>query len=144
MVNNPPFVPGIDYMKGFIQSISYNASKGYIHKAADGMKKIAAAVNSIDSVKAESFANLFKGAGELTDNKQAFKALLDAVEDIREALAGDSPTATTTPTGTTTPAPSQAGLQPTLNSINAALGRLNGTMSNLPGAIQSIKIVVQD
>ena len=140
----PKFKGQLDHMKGFIQSISYNASKGYIHKAADGMKKMAAAVNSIDSVKAEAFANLFKGAGELTDNKQAFRALLDAVEDIREALAGDSPTATTTPTGTTTPAPSQAGLQPTLNSINAALGRLNGTMSNLPGAIQSIKIVVQD
>jgi len=141
----PKFKAQVDHMQGFINTVSLNAKKGYIHKAADGMKGIAKAVNSIDSVKAEAFANLFKGAGDLTDNKAAFKSLVQAVEDIRTAL-GANTTATTTPAagGTTTPAPSAAGLGPTLNNINAALGRLNGTMSNLPGAIQSIKIIVQD
>jgi hypothetical protein len=141
----PKFKGQLDHMKSFISTMSYNAKKGYLHKAADGMSKMAAAVNSIDSTKAEAFANLFKGAGELTNNQAAFKALLDAVEDIREALAGEKPAAASpAATGTATPTPGQTGLQPTLNSINAALSRLNGTMSQLPAAIQSIKIVVPD
>lgn len=141
----PKFKGQVDHMQGFINSIGWNAKNGWIHKAADGMKGIAKAVNSIDSVKAEAFANLFKGAGELTDNKQAFQSLVKAVEDIREALgSGTSAAATPAAGGTTTPAPNAAGLGPTLNNINAALGRLNGTMSQLPAAIQSIKIVVPD
>ncbi len=138
----PKFKGQLDHMKIFVNTMSQNAKKGYIHKAADGMKKMAAAVNSIDSTKAEAFANLFKGAGELTDNKLAFQSLLKAVEDIREALAGsgavEQPAVTTTP-GATPPA-NQSGLQPTLSSINATLSRLNGTMSSLPSAIQSIKL----
>lgn len=140
----PKFKGQVDHMQGFINSIGWNAKNGWIHKAADGMKGIAKAVNSIDSVKAEAFANLFKGAGELTDNKQAFQSLVKAVEDIREALGSGTTTPAPATGGTTTPAPNAAGLGPTLNNINAALGRLNGTMSSLPAAIQSIKIVVPD
>jgi len=142
----PKFKSQLDHMKGFVTEISNNAKNGYIDKAAKGMDSIAKAVNSIDQVKAEAFANLFKGAGDLTNNQAAFSALLEAVEDIREALAGSGaapqPAVTTTP-GATPPA-NQSGLQPTLNNINAALGRLNGTMSQLPAAIQSIKIIVPD
>ncbi len=142
----PKFKSQLDHMKGFVTEISNNAKNGYIDKAAKGMDSIAKAVNSIDQVKAEAFANLFKGAGDLTNNQAAFSALLEAVEDIREALAGSGaapqPAVTATP-GTTPPA-NQSGLQPTLNNINAALGRLNGTMSSLPAAIQSIKIVVPE
>ncbi len=140
----PKFRGQLDHMKSFISSISFNAKKGYLHKAADGMSKMAAAVNSIDSTKAEAFANLFKGAGELTNNQAAFEALLDAVEDIREALAAGGGTPPAGGGGGGTPPPNQAGLQPTLNNINDALGRLNGTMSQLPAAIQSIKIIVPE
>jgi hypothetical protein len=143
----PMFKSQLDHMQGFVTEISTNAKKGYIDKAADGMQKIAVAVNSIDKNKAESFGNLFKGAGELTDNKAAFEALLNAVQEIRQSLAGEAPAAATPAAGTPsgTPAPvNQTGLQPTLNQISAALGRLNGTMSSLPGAIQSIKIVVEN
>lgn len=142
----PEFSGQLNHMKSFVHSISDNANKGYIHKAADGMKQIAAAVNSIDSVKAEAFGNLFKGAGELTDNKQAFQSLVQAVKDIREALAGSSNTPATSGGTTTTPTPAAGGnttgLTPVLNNINAALGRLNGTMSQLPGQIASIEITV--
>jgi hypothetical protein len=140
----PKFRGQLDHMKSFISSISFNAKKGYLHKAADGMSKMAEAVNSIDSTKAEAFANLFKGAGELTNNQAAFEALLDAVEDIREALAAGGGTPPAGGGGGGTPPPNQAGLQPTLNNINDALGRLNGTMSQLPAAIQSIKIIVPE
>jgi hypothetical protein len=133
-------------MKGFVTEISNNAKNGYIDKAAKGMDNIAKAVNSIDQVKAEAFANLFKGAGDLTNNQEAFSALLEAVEDIREALAGSGttpqPAAVATPDATTPD--NQNVLQPILNNINAALGKLNGTMNQLPAAIQSIKIVVPD
>lgn len=140
----PKFRGQLDHMKIFVQSISHNAKKGYIHKAADGMSKVAKAVNSIDSVKAEAFANLFKGAGELTDNRQAMQALVQAVEDIKEALAGGgtSPAPAAGSGGGTDKTPPATGLGPVLNNINAALGRLNGTMSSLPGQIQAIEIKV--
>jgi hypothetical protein len=93
-----------------------------------------------------TFRNLFKGAGELTDNKAAMNSLVQAVKEIRDALAGSATTAAPAATtgGTTTPAAtgSQAGLTPVLNNINAALGRLNATMSTLPSEIQSIKFKV--
>jgi hypothetical protein len=141
----PKFSGQLDHMKIFVQSISHNAKKGYIHKAADGMSKIAKAVNSIDSVKAEAFANLFKGAGELTDNKAAFKALLDAVEDIREALAGGSDVPTPPPPGGGPTPPGGGdtkGLGPTLARINTTLAGLSTTMGNLPSQIQAIEIKV--
>lgn len=143
--DKPNFMLHLQHMKGFITEISNNAKNGYIDKAADGMKEIATAVNSIDSDKAESFANLFKGAGELTENRRAFQALLQAVEDIREVLGtgGASPAAPTA-APTATPTADNTTLTPVLNNINASLARLNGTMVSLPAAIQSIKIVIPE
>jgi hypothetical protein len=143
----PKFKGQLDHMKGFVTEISNNAKNGYLDKAAKGMNDIAKAVNSIDSTKAESFANLFKGAGELTNNQNAFQALLNAVEDIREALAGTAApnvTATVPVAGAQPAATTTSGLTPVLNNINAALARLNGTMTGLPAAISSIKIVIPD
>jgi len=143
----PKFKGQLDHMKGFITEISDNAKKGFIDKAANGMKEIAKAVNSIDSLKAEAFANLFKGAGELTNNQAAFSALLEAVEDIREALSVGNIDNTVTTLGGASASPVAAEddkLTPLLNSINSSLARLNGTMSSLPAQIQSIKIVIPD
>ena len=143
----PKFKGQLDHMKGFITEISDNAKKGFIDKAANGMKEIAKAVNSIDSLKAEAFANLFKGAGELTNNQAAFSALLEAVEDIREALSVGNIDNTVTTVGGASASPAAAEdnkLTPLLNSINSSLARLNGTMSSLPAQIQSIKIVIPD
>jgi hypothetical protein len=143
----PKFKSQLDHMKGFVTEISNNAKNGYIDKAAKGMDNIAKAVNSIDSVKAEAFANLFKGAGDLTNNQQAFEALLEAVEEIRDALAGGGGTAAPAAGGTAAPAAGGTdtkGLTPVLNNINAALGRLNGTMSSLPAQIASIEIRIPE
>jgi len=142
----PKFKSQLDHMKGFVTEISDNAKKGYIDKAAKGMNDIAKAVNSINQDKAEAFANLFKGAGDLTNNQDAFEALLEAVEEIRDALSGTANAQAAAP-GTAalqTTAGDSAALTPILNSINASLSRLNGTMTSLPGQIQSIKIVIPD
>jgi len=125
-------------MQGFISEISKNAGKGLIHKAAEGMDKMAAAINKIDADKAESFANLFKGAGELSNNAAAYAQLLSAVEDIRDALnQSNTSTATTTTTsdGNAGGGGGDKGLSVTLRSINTTLGNLNSTMSGLPGKI---------
>jgi hypothetical protein len=139
----PKFKSQLDHMKGFISEISYNAKNGYIDKAAKGMDSIAKAVNSIDKNKAESFANLFKGAGELTDNKDAFNSLLQAVKEIRDALATAAapaaPAAGTTGTAAGPTSPTGPGLQTTLNDISKTLQSLNTTMSGLPDSISMIK-----
>lgn len=160
----PRFKAQLDHMKGFISDISIAAHKGYLNKAATGIGNIAKAVNSIDSNKAESFANLFKGAGQLTENQEAFKALVKAVEDIREALASTAKQSdavlpsmlkpiqaepkveTAQPSINAVPQQNtqQTGLQPVLNNINLALSRLDGTLRGLPAQIQSIKIVVPE
>jgi uncharacterized protein YoxC len=133
----PKFKSQVDHMQGFISEISKNAAKGLIHKAAEGMDKMAAAINKIDADKAESFANLFKGAGELSNNAAAYAQLLSAVEDIRDALnQSNTSTATTTTTdGNAGSGGGDKGLSVTLRSINTTLGNLNSTMSGLPGKI---------
>jgi hypothetical protein len=146
--DKPKFSGQLDHMKSFVNTMSYNASKGLIHKAADGMSKMAAAINSINTDKAEAFGNLFKGAGELSTNTMAYFQLINAVEDIRDALnaqgtGGGTQTAAAGGTQAGGGAESK-GIKPTLDSINQSLGRLNSTMGNIVPAIQSIKITVQE
>jgi hypothetical protein len=147
----PRFRSQVDHMQGFISEISKNAGKGLIHKAADGMSKMAAAINKIDADKAESFANLFKGAGELTTNTMAYFQLLNAVEDIRDALSGSSDEGLFSKiggalgdaiTGGGKDNDSEKGLGTTLKGIDSTLANLNSTMSQLPSSIQAMKITV--
>lgn len=56
-------------------------------KAADGIKKIAEAVNSIDIEKGKAFSDLFVAASKLKDNTKFYEDLKKAVEDIRNILA---------------------------------------------------------
>ena len=55
-------------------------------KAADGIKKIAEAVNSIDVEKGKAFSDLFVAASNLKDNTKFYEDLKKAVEDIRNLL----------------------------------------------------------
>jgi hypothetical protein len=149
---DPKFKNNVNHMQGFITEISNNAKKGYLDKAAKGMDRIAKAVNSIDKSKAESFANLFKGAGELTDNKQAFNSLLTAVKEIRDSLAGGSAPITAGPSvqpgGNPMPintnAQSNTGLTPVLTQLSTTLNAVQIALTQLPAQIQSIKITVLD
>lgn len=140
--DKPTFSRRIDHMQGFITEISDRAEKNLIHKAADGMKKMAAAVNSIDKDKARSFADLFKGAGELNKNTMAFLQLVKAVEQIKELLKDQTPKPATGTQAAAAPAAGAQGAKPAppqpnqnMNAINTTLQNLNSTLIALPAKI---------
>jgi hypothetical protein len=105
-------------------------------------------------MKAESFANLFKGAGDLSSNRRAYAQLADAVEEIRDILGSQGSSIGDAVGGAISNAfgggggddkkKGGDGMNKTLQKMNATMGRLQSTMGQLPASIQSIKIVVED
>jgi len=94
-------------------------------KAADGIKKIAEAVNTIDIEKGKAFSDLFVAASKLKDNTRFYEDLKKAVEDIRNILAqngmtGDSSTGANNNTNNTNNASSQTRSQQNNNTGNVA------------------------
>ena len=57
------------------------------NKAAEGIQKIANAVNSINVEKGKAFSDLFTAAASLKDNSKFYEDLKNAVEEIRDLLA---------------------------------------------------------
>jgi len=148
------FRTDLDHMQGFITELSTYAKDGSLAKAATDIQSISNAVNSIDSMKAESFANLFKGAGDLSSNRRAYAQLADAVEEIRDILGSQGSSIGDAVGGAISNAfgggggddkkKGGDGMNKTLQKMNATMGRLQSTMGQLPASIQSIKIVVED
>ncbi len=147
------FRTDLDHMQGFITELSTYAQDGSLAKAASDIQSISNAVNSIDTYKAESFANLFKGAGDLSSNRRAYAQLADAVEEIRDILGDQGSSIGDAVGGAISNAfggggddkkKSGDGMNRTLQKMNATMGRLQSTMGQLPASIQSIKIVVED
>ena len=148
------FRTDLDHMQGFITELSTYAKDGSLAKAATDIQSISNAVNSIDSMKAESFANLFKGAGDLSSNQRAYAQLADAVEEIRDILGSQGSSIGDAVGGAISNAfgggggddkkKGGDGMNRTLQKMNATMGRLQSTMGQLPASIQSIKIVVED
>ena len=145
----------LDHMQGFITELSTYAQDGSLAKAATDIQSISNAVNSIDSMKAESFANLFKGAGELSSNKKAYGALADAVEEIRDilssqgnsiggAIGGALDRALGGGGGEDQKKAGGGGMGKTLQKMNSTLGKLNSTVAQLPASIQMITLEVKD
>jgi hypothetical protein len=139
----------LDHMQGFITELSVYAQDGSLAKAATDIQSISNAVNSIDSMKAESFANLFKGAGELSSNKKAYSALADAVEEIRDILGSQGSSIGDAVGGAISNAfgggddkksskDNSGGINKSMNKINSTLSQLNNTMGNLPIAISNL------
>ena len=149
---DPVFRTDLDHMQGFITELSTYAQDGSLAKAATDIQSISNAVNSIDSMKADSFAKLFKGAGELSSNAKAYQQLADAVEEIKDIMSsqgesfGDSVGRSISDVfgGGGGEKKESGGMGKTLARMNSTLGRLNSTMGQLPASIQSIKIVVED
>ena len=145
--NNPMFSFRMNNFSEFIVTIADAGEEGKLMNAADGMEAIANAVNSIDLDSAEAFGNLFKASAELQSNRRAYMALADAVQEIKDVLGGGEEEdggglPFPNPFKKKDDGPKNKGLSSTLKSINSTLGSLQSTMNRLPGAIQSIKIVV--
>jgi len=140
--------PAMNHFSGWITDLADAADNGSLSKAGTDLEKIAAAINSVDPFKAEAMAGLFNGAGELSKNRRAYKDLTRAVEDIRDLLSENSGggEAATTEGG----APAAGGSTGKSNDsgamvrLNSTLGKLNSTMSRLPGLIQDITIEIAD
>ena len=140
-------------MQGFITELSTYAQDGSLAKAATDLQSIAAAVNSIEISKADALGNMFKGAGDLSRNNEAYKHLAKAVEEIRDMMA-DNGGGGGGGGGGVLPAIGDAlglgdkkqssGDSKMFSKLNSTLAGLNTTMQSLPGAIRSIKIVVED
>jgi len=142
----PTLMSDMDHFGEWVKDLSDAAGSGDLAKAGTDMEKIAAAINSVDIYKAEAMAGLFVGAGELSNNRRAYQALQQAVEDIRDLLAesggggGEG-----VPGGGAEGTPqTNSGNSATFTRLNSTLSRLDSTMSSLPAAIQSIKIEIPD
>jgi len=143
------FSAKIDNFSSFITTIADVAEDGHLITAADGMSAIADAVNSIDLDAADAMANLFKSSAELQSNRRAYMALADAVQEISTVLSGDgegdgNESVIDKMNPFKKSEPKNKSLNATLKNINKTMGSLQSTMNRLPGAIQSIKIVVDD
>ena len=135
----------MDHFGEWVKDLADAAGSGDLAKAGTDLEKIAAAINSVDIYKAEAMAGLFVGAGELSNNRRAYQALQQAVEDIRDLLAESGGGGEGVPGGggEGTP-PKDSGNSAAFTKLNSTLSRLNSTMSSLPAAIQSIKIEIPD
>ena len=147
--NNPMFSFRMNNFSEFIVTIAEAGEEGKLMNAADGMGAIADAVNSIDLDSAEAFGNLFKASAELQSNRRAYMALADAVQEIKDVLgSGEEEGGGGNLLDKLNPLkkdePKNKGLSSTLKSLNRTMGSMQATLNRLPGAIQSIKIVVDD
>ena len=138
----------MDHFGRWIEDLAEAAGSGDLAQAGTDLEKIAAAINSVDIYKAESMAALFSGASELGRNRLAYRALYEAVEDIRDLLSeqsqGGAAAGGAEGGGEGAPAAGGNSNSGAMKRLNSTLGRLERTMSSLPASIQSIKIVVPD
>ena len=88
---NPFISMQLDDFATFVVTIGDVAEKGQLEKAAEGISKMADAVNKIEIDKAVAFGDLFKSSSKLTSDKSAYKALAKAVEDIRDMMGESAP-----------------------------------------------------
>ena len=145
---NPEMSQELDDFKSFIVTLGDVAEKGQLDKAAEGISKIADSINKIDIDKTVAFGDLFKASNDLGNNKSAYRALANAVEDIRDMMSesgGDDRNVFEKITGTgksptsSSSSGSNAKLNKTLNSLNAAISQLPGRMQT---AISTAEITV--
>jgi hypothetical protein len=129
----------------FIVTLGDVAKKGYLDKAAEGISKIADSINKIDIDKTIAFGELFRSSAKLQDDDDAYDALAQAVEDIRDILksGGTAAASNAGGTGGSTGGSSSGGnasLNITLRSLNRAIDSLPRKIST---AVSSAEITVQ-
>jgi len=154
--DQPQFSTRVTNFSNFITTMATRGRDGSLVKAADGFKKIAEAINSVDIEKATVFKDLFKASAELTEkgrNLKALENLVEAIEDIRDVMQGQA--AGTEALGgvieglkgaiglqsPAAAAPTQApSLGDSLSRLQVTLNQINATLTNLPADIAAIEI----
>lgn len=130
----------------FLKRMERTVRLDIYNKTADGIKKIADAVNSIDIEKGQAFSDLFVAASKLKDNTRFYEDLMKAIEEIRDILAqngmtggegGGQGSGSSQKTGGNKPAP-----QPTNNNRNANQGSGNERGGG-PKTIQAGSVTIE-
>jgi len=134
----------LEDFSSFIVTLGDVARKGYLDKAAEGISKIADSINKIDIDKTIAFGELFRSSAKLQDDDDAYDALAQAVEDIRDILkSGGTATASnaggTGGTGGGSSSGGNASLNITLRSLNRAIDTLPRKIST---AVSSAEITI--
>lgn len=80
-------------INGLLLTMERQVRFNTFNKAADGITKIAEAVNKIDIEKGKAFSDLFVAASNLKDNTRFYEDLMKAVEDIKKVLEQNGMTA---------------------------------------------------
>ena len=147
---NPVISDQLHDFSDFIVTLGNVAEKGLLDKAADGISKIADSINKIDIDKTVAFGELFKSSATLSNDDDAYKALANAVEDIRDMMAEGSGGGESlldkglNLVGLGSVKPDKAakkGPDP-MKKLNSTLGRLESAITALPTAIQTMKLEV--
>ena len=150
---NPNISAELKDFSGFIVTLGDVAKKGLLDDAADGIKKIAKAIDGIDTYKTELLGDLFKSASRLSRNDKAYRELGKAVERIREALdaqrTGLADAIRNALPGGGTPEGGGGGGDIQIGSAFGAdaeevitiMRKLNITLTELPSKISDIKII---
>ena len=90
--DKPEFSSRVDNFSEFIETLAEVGEDGSLMDAADGFQKIADAINSVDPERASIFRDLFQATSDMGSNRRteaALEALVDAIEEIRDTLAGE-------------------------------------------------------
>jgi len=127
------------------RKVMYALSKnaGGLMEAADGVKAIADAINSIDITKADSMSKFFNAATEYSksSDSDAMESLIETVAEIRDSInsLGQSEIQVEG-TATTGGGNDNKSLGESLAKLQITLNQINATMSNLPADIAAIEI----
>jgi len=153
---NPNISAELKDFSGFIVTLGDVAKKGLLDDAAEGIEKIAKAIDGIDTYKTELLGDLFKSASQLSRNDKAYIALGKAVERItkeltknrvsmRDAIANALPGGGTPEGGGGGTGNIQIGsaFGADAEEVVTTLRKLNATMNELPGRISDMKLVVR-
>ena len=143
--SNPFISTQLSDFKSFIVTLGDVAEKGLLDKAADGITKIADAINKIDIEKTVAFGDLFKSGSELPRRRDGYVALARAVEEIRDIMAESPNTGgglkgaigrgIDSLTGNTSKSPSSDSGSADFKKLNTTLIALNSTLKQLPVSI---------
>jgi uncharacterized phage infection (PIP) family protein YhgE len=112
--------------------------------AADGVKAIADAINSVDVTKADSMSKFFGAAAEYSKSSEsgAMESLIETVAEIRDSInsLGQSSIQVEGTAAAVGGGSDNKSLTEYLARLQATLSQINATMSNLPADIAAIEI----